>query len=487
MSSRIKTTATSDPYLSVSEVTRLINDIFEVQFPQLLFRGEISQLQIAQSGHVYFTVKDEGAQISCVMWAGVARTLQFKPAAGKTVRCHGRPNVYPQSGRLQVIVHRMVEDGEGELQRKFLELKARLEKDGFFAPERKRPLPFLPKAVGIVTSKTGAVIHDMMVKIRERFPQMVVYLRDTRVQGEGAATEIAQAIREVDRSRLVDVIIVARGGGSLEDLWAFNEEEVVKAVFSCSVPVVSGVGHEVDVTLCDLAADVRAPTPTAAAEMVVPRTIDLLARIAELERRLLDFDRWLQPRVQRVDDLTFRLESRISGLLEEARLRVRMADARLSIIRPDRVVELLRSRVDMLAQRLGRSGEITVQALRTTVDALRERLTASFSIEALSTKRLVLDGWERRLTVAATRNVEAAQRSLTEMEVKLEALSPERVLERGFGILTVDGKHVKSVKGVPIGANMEVCLTDGVVKGTVAGTKARVVKEIATACTESNE
>ena len=210
--------------------------------------------------------------------------------------------------------------GEGDLQRKFLELKARLEKEGFFATERKRPLPFLPKAVGVVTSKTGAVIHDMMVKIRERFPSMPVYLAETRVQGEGAASEIAEALRKIDASGLVDVIIVARGGGSLEDLWAFNEEEVVKAVFACRTPVISGVGHEVDTTLCDFAADVRAPTPTAAAEMCVPKVSDLLVRIAELERRLRDSDRWLQPRAQRVDELAGRLGTRVSGALTEAQI-----------------------------------------------------------------------------------------------------------------------------------------------------------------------
>jgi exodeoxyribonuclease VII large subunit len=157
------------------------------------------------------------------MWAGMARTLTFKPAQGIAVRVHGRPNVYAQTGRFQIVVSRLVEDGEGELQRKFLELKERLQREGFFSLERKRPLPFLPRAVGLVTSKTGAVLHDMMVKLRERFPSMIVYLSETRVQGDGAAKEIAAAIKKLDESKLVDVIIVARGGGSLEDLWAFNE------------------------------------------------------------------------------------------------------------------------------------------------------------------------------------------------------------------------------------------------------------------------
>jgi exodeoxyribonuclease VII large subunit len=413
----------SDPaYLSVTEVTRLVNDILELQFPQLLFRGEISQLTVAQSGHIYFTIKDDGAQLACAMWAGVARTLSFKPKVGMSVRCHGRPNVYAQSGRFQVVVHRLFEDGEGELRRRFLELQKRLEDEGFFAPERKRQLPFLPRAVGIVTSSTGAVIHDMMVKIRERFPAMVVYLADTRVQGDGAATEIADAIRRLDRSGLVDVLIVARGGGSLEDLWAFNEEEVVKAVFSCSRPVISGVGHEVDVTLCDLAADVRAPTPTAAAEMVVPHVADLLARINELSRRLADTDRWYQPRVQRLDDLSLRLTSRLSAVAIEAGLRVRAAESALGRIKPDRVMEVL---------------------------------------------RLKLRNFEGRLLDAAGRACRDRASRIEGLSARLQALSPLAVLERGFSVLYSGGAHVRSVHDVKVGEPLEVRVVDGVIAGVV--------------------
>lgn len=461
-----KVSSPEDPYLSITQVTRLINDIFEVQFPQLLFRGEISQIQIAQSGHVYFTVKDSGAQISCVMWGGVARGLQFKPATGMVVRCHGRPNVYPQSGRLQVIVQRMTEDGEGELQRRFLELKARLELQGLFAAHRKRALPFLPRAIGIVTSKTGAVIHDMMVKIRERFPSMVVYLCDTRVQGEGAASEIAAAIRQVDRSQLVDLIIVARGGGSLEDLWSFNEEEVVQAVFSCTVPVISGVGHEVDITLCDLVADMRAPTPTAAAEMAVPRASDLLTRIAELERRLSDTDRWLQPRVQRIDELAFRLQGKVSSIVEEGRLRLRAADAHLATIRPDRVLELLRSKVELLAGRLSRSGQSSLGDLAKRIEAFRVRISSTVSLEMIETKRAVIEGWESRLRGGATNIVRDANGKLAALEAKLHALSPDRVLERGYALITVNGQHLRSIQAITPGDTFEARLADGTVSAT---------------------
>lgn len=458
---------TTDVYLSVSDATRIINDTLELQFPQLLFRGEISQLTVAQSGHLYFTVKDQGAQLSCVMWGGVARTLRFKPTAGMAVRCHGRPNIYPQSGRFQIVVQRMIEDGEGALQRKFLELKDRLDREGFFAAERKRPLPFLPRAVGLVTSKSGAVLHDMMVKIRERYPAMVVYLAETRVQGDGAAEEIAATIRRLDEAKLVDVIIIARGGGSLEDLWAFNEEAVVKAVFAASVPVVSGVGHETDTTLCDLAADVRAPTPTAAAEMVVPKVTDLLARVAEFERRLLDSDRWLQPIVQRVDELSMRLDSRMTALLGEARLRIKTAEAKLASIRPDKVLELLRGRVELFHGRLFRMGTAATQRLGDTVAEYRERLRRALPPEKLQRSVVTVDGLLTRLTVGARRSCDSAGSAVSGLELRLQSLNPRKVLERGYSIVTVNGRHVRSVDEVAVGEKIEVSVIDGVVTGVV--------------------
>ncbi len=466
-----KAPSSRDGYLSITEVASLFNDILETSFPQLLFRGEISQVTVAQSGHVYFTLKDEGAQLSCVMWSGVARTLTFKPVAGKVVLCHGRPNVYGPSGRLQIIVHRLLEDGLGELQQRFLELKSRLEREGFFAPERKRELPRFPKAVGLVTSRTGAVLHDMLVKIRERFPSMVVYLAETRVQGEGAASEIAKALRELDRSGLVDVIIVARGGGSLEDLWAFNEEEVVKAVFACATPVVSGVGHEVDTTLCDLVADVRAPTPTAAAEMVVPKISDLLAGIAELERRLRDTDRWLQPRIQRVDDLSMRLESRLSSIVEHGHLRLKAAEAMLTGIRPDRVLELMRARVSALTERLVRAGLLHSQLNQRAVQILDDRLRRAIPPDSLERREVVLEALVQRLEASISRVVEVSASHVHTLASRLEALNPIRVIDRGFAIVTIGGRAVRSISEVEVGSTMEVVLTDGLVSGTVSGVK----------------
>jgi exodeoxyribonuclease VII large subunit len=458
-------------YLSITDVTRLVNDILERQFPQLLFRGEISQITFAPSGHIYFTIKDEGAQLPCAMWAGVARTLGFRPTIGLTVRCHARPNVYAQNGRFQMIVHRMFEDGEGELRRRFLELKKRLEEEGFFASERKRPLPYMPKAVGIVTSRTGAVIHDMMVKIRERFPSMVVYLVDTRVQGEGAASEIARAIRTLDRSRLVDVIIVARGGGSLEDLWAFNEEEVVKAVFASSCPVVSGVGHEVDITLCDLAADVRAPTPTAAAEMVVPKKSDLSARLDDLFRRLTDTDRWLQPRVQRVDDLSMRLQARLSAISVEGRLRLRAAEASLARIRPDRVLELMSLRVEQFYRRLREALKRAQTEREQKIHGCEQRLARSLRVEDIEQRRGDLLLVSARLERAFLQMLTSAKERVGATEARLAAINPEAVLARGYSILYSGGTHIRSIRDVSKGDTIDIRVADGLVSGVVQSTK----------------
>ncbi len=297
---------------------------------------------------------------------------------------------------------------------------------------------------------------------------MVVYLAETRVQGEGAAGEIAEAIRRLDRSGLVDVIIVARGGGSLEDLWAFNEEQVVKAVFASATPIVSGVGHEVDTTLCDLVADVRAPTPTAAAEMVVPKVADLLSWIAELERRLKDVDRWLQPRMQRVDDLSMRLDSRLSSIVEHGHLRLKAAEAMLSGVRPDRVLELLSSRVATLGERLVRAGLSNGQLNQRAVDVLADRLQRAIPPESLQRREQSVELLARRLHLSVSRLVEVATSGVGALESRLAALDPLRVLERGFSIISVDGRPVRSISEVKVGAAMEVTVVDGVVSGTVS-------------------
>lgn len=415
--------AHSEPaFISVSEVVQVLQIVLDRAIPQLAFVAEISELTRAASGHLYLSLKDERSQVSAVMWKGSVRTLGFVPERGMSVHCFGKPAIYAANGRLQIVLSHMAPAGEGALQKKFLELKARLEKEGLFSPERKRPLPYLPRAIGIVTSKTGAVIHDMMVKFRERMPQIPLYLMNVRVQGEGAAQEIAAAVEYFSQSELVDVVIVARGGGSLEDLWAFNEEVVVRAIFSSRVPVISGVGHEVDVTLADFAADARAPTPTAAAEMAVPHRGELLRRLDQLGERLGNTDRWFLPLVQRLDEMELSLKRRMVSRMETVRMMFESRILLLEKIRPVALLERHHLRLDMIQQRFG------------------------------SAMQRVLEAGTSRLSTGAA---------------KLEGVSPRRILDRGFSIVENERGIVRDATELRSGEKLMLRLARGRVKSTV--------------------
>lgn len=271
---------------SVSELTREIKSILEDGFASIYLSGEISNFHAHSSGHFYFTLKDETSQISSVMFRGSNRLLKFRPEDGMEVVVNGRVSVYEVRGHYQIIVETLEPKGLGALQLAFEQLRDRLQAEGLFDPERKRPLPSFPQTVGIVTSPTGAAIRDLIHVIRRRAPQTNILLVPVNVQGEAAAPEIADAIEAVNEHGQADVLIVGRGGGSLEDLWAFNTEIVARAVYASHIPVVSAVGHETDVTISDYVADLRAPTPSAAAELVVPVARDLLFSLQETEKRI---------------------------------------------------------------------------------------------------------------------------------------------------------------------------------------------------------
>jgi exodeoxyribonuclease VII large subunit len=268
--------ASDQPIISVSELTRKIKGVLEMGFPQVLVSGEISNFKRHTSGHLYFTLKDEAAQIQAVMWRGRAMSLFFTPQDGMKVVVRGSITVYEVRGIYQIDVVQIQPMGVGELQLAFERLKKKLMAEGLFEPEHKKPLPKYPKRIGIVSSPTGAAIHDMLTIIGRRYPPVEVLLCPVAVQGEGAAEEIAEAVRELNLFGKLDVIIVGRGGGSLEDLWAFNEEIVARAIYDSKIPVVSAVGHEVDFTISDFVADLRAPTPSAAGELVVPDKSEIL-------------------------------------------------------------------------------------------------------------------------------------------------------------------------------------------------------------------
>ena len=341
--------------LTVSELTRRIRETLEDTFGSVWIEGEITNIRRPSSGHVYLSLKDDRAQISAVMWRGLAARLPFALRDGLAVVAQGEITVYEPRGQYQIVLRQVMPRGVGALQLAFAQMKERLETEGLFDPARKRPLPLIPRCVGIATSSSGAAIQDMLRTILTRFPPARVVVRPCRMQGEGAAEEIAQSIRDLNALPEVDVIVVGRGGGSLEDLWAFNEEPVARAIFASRAPVVSAVGHEIDVTISDLVADRRALTPTDAGQIVVPELVQLTAALRQSH----------------------------ASLAQALRRRVAAARERLDALaksyvfrRPLEQIRRAEQRVDDLSQRMVRCAETQVPVLRQRVDSLNARLTS---------------------------------------------------------------------------------------------------------------
>jgi len=432
----------------VGELIREVNAMLAGGFGEVWVRGELSGVKVAASGHRYFQVKDADGQLSCAMWAARADRLRFKLADGQAVLLRGTLEVYPQRGSLQLIVAEVQPEGIGELQLAFEQMKAKLEAEGLFAAERKRPLPALPQRLGLVTSASGAAVRDVL-KVLSRWEHLRVLLYPVRVQGKGSEGEIARAVRYLGRSGLVDVLLVVRGGGSLEDLWAFNEEIVARAIAASPVPVISGVGHEVDFTIADFVADVRAATPTQAAELVV-------AALESQERRLET------AREGMAGDFTRKLE--------HARLRLRGLEGARGLARlPLRLKEL-----DQRLQRL----EALPQLLRSLVVGRHRRAEAAVARlfrwpvrfgaprrRELVTARLAVAG-ERLRSLVSRRRLELAG-----SERALGALSPRRVLERGYSVTTREGdpKPLTDAAAVNAGERIVTTFAAGHLRSLVLG------------------
>jgi exodeoxyribonuclease VII large subunit len=349
------------PILTVTRLAALLKEVVEDNFAQVLVEGEISNFSVPASGHLYFSLKDENAQVRAVMFRSQARLLPFRPENGMQVILSGRVSLYPQRGEVQLVAERLEPRGIGSLQVAFEQLKTRLAGEGLFAEARKRPLPTFPRTVGVVTSATGAAIHDIVNVLRRRGAGLRLLLAPVRVQGEGAAAEIAAAIADHNRLGVADVLIVGRGGGSLEDLWAFNEEVVARAIHVSAIPVISAVGHEVDFTIADFVADLRAPTPSAAAELVARSRLELeghldhlgqrLAgqmqgrlellneRVKGLSRRLRSPRQQLRLWQQRQADLARRLDRAMARRQQEAQGRLAALAGRLDLLSPLRTLE----------------------------------------------------------------------------------------------------------------------------------------------------
>ena len=450
--SGLRDSAAAEPrrVYSISQLTDRIRSLLEERFFEIWVEGEISNCFVAKTGHMYFTLKDTQAQIKAVMFRSAIRYLRFKPQDGLRVVARGRVTVYDPKGEYQIVCEHLEPEGLGARQLAFDQLKERLARDGLFDPRRKRPLPALPRKIGVVTSLDGAAVRDIIKVLRRRYANAHIVIRPARVQGEGAALEIARAMAAIGKVKGVDVVIVGRGGGSIEDLWAFNEEVVARAIAGCPVPTISAVGHETDVTIADFVADMRAPTPSAAAEMVVARKDDFCARIDRLAHRVQTL---MQGRLHRVRSRLGTLESRsgYAGFAMRVAMRGRRAD--------DLSHQLLRAVRGQLGRR-----ERLYQMLRLALERfdVRRRFGAS---------RTRLVGVDGRLRSSVDRQVHAADARLRGTAARLESLSPLAVLARGYAVCWNEDRTaiVRDAAAVKRGDRVHVKLERGELDCDVTG------------------
>ena len=470
----------------VSEITARIRGLLEGALTDVSVEGEISNCRIAQSGHAYFTLKDAKSQIKCVCFREQMRGLKFKLEDGLHITVRGSIGVYEQRGEYQIYVQTMEPVGLGALQLAFEQLKKKLAAEGLFDQARKKPLPVLPSAIGIITSPTGAAIRDILRVLKRRFPNARVLLYPVKVQGTGAAEEIVEALRYFHAAKLADVIILARGGGSLEDLWAFNEEILARAIFAATIPIISGVGHEIDFTIADFVADLRAPTPSAAAELVVRSREEFDGHLREQQRRLVHHIRYrlsewkhrvrdlqthrgfrqletlLRGRRQLVDDMAQSLA--VGMQLRIASLRERVNEGSTRVASFD-----LRTRALILRRRI----EQQRQSLRAAMDRFVARKRRDFAASQVRFAALDLRArvarlraqWERcssELQVRIDRLLVARRRKLESAMMQLDERSPLNILKRGFAIAyDASGKVLRSVDQVSIGEDIAIRLEQG--------------------------
>jgi len=459
--------------------------------------GELSNVKCHDSGHVYFRLKDSAAAIDAVMFRATAGKLKFTPTDGLEVVVEGRVDVYDARGQLQLYVERMMPMGAGSLELAFRQLKEKLQAEGLFDAARKKPIPRFPRAVGVITSQTGAAVRDISRTLRRRWPAADVYLLATPVQGEGAAGQIAESIRLMDASASalgIDTIIVARGGGSLEDLWAFNEEAVARAVFAARTPVISGVGHEVDVTICDLVADVRAATPTAAAELAVPDASAVrgwlsqaATRATRRMRQRLDEARLamesirrsaifrdplgrVRTRMQRVDEFAHRLRGGIRHRVAQARRLAEPLAGRLTALHPARLWDRGAAKVDSLLARLrwalgGRS-----KRAGDALAGIAGRLAAANPVNRIRLARQQIDGAARQFAASPVNRIRLARQQVDGAARQLDAMSYRRVLRRGFSVTRGRaGRILRAASEALAGEMIETELADGRLSSKVAG------------------
>ena len=439
--------------LSVSELTARIKEQLEVAFPAVWVEGEISNLRTPGSGHAYFTLKDETAQLRAVLFRNRGRRIRFEPEDGMKVLAFGGLDLYPPRGEYQLVVELLEPKGVGALQYAFEQLKRRLEAEGLFEQARKRPLPAFPRVIGIVTSPTGAAVRDMLHIIGRRFGDLRILIVPVRVQGEEAPGEIVAALATLAAVDELDVVIVGRGGGSIEDLWAFNDERVARAIVASRVPVISAVGHETDYNIADFVADLRAPTPSGAAELVVREKLAVMEMLVDLHDRL---------RLAMASQMARRRE-RVASLLR-----------RRVLTEPARALREWTRRLDEAQAGLATAARAHQRMLRHRVELATNALSSQHPLARISHGAAVLAQLRGRLAASATHRAKHSRHRLAAAVGRLQSLSPLAVLGRGYSLTRLpSGAVVRTAASLRAGDAIEVLLAEGAVDARVTDVKER--------------
>ncbi|MFB0829640.1 exodeoxyribonuclease VII large subunit [Brevibacillus laterosporus] len=433
--------------MSVAELNRYVKRMMEgdLRLADVWVRGEISNFTHHHSGHMYFTLKDKDSRLKIVMFASYNRFLTFIPKNGTKAIVRGSISVFERDGAYQLYARELQPDGIGALFLAFEQLKEKLQQEGLFASERKRALPRFPKTIGVVTSPTGAAIRDIITTIKRRYPQAKIMLAPAIVQGVEAPASIIRAIRHINQYQ-VDVMIVGRGGGSIEELWAFNDEAVARAIVASQIPIISAVGHETDYTIADFVADIRAATPTAAAELAVPHYLEWLERIKQLDHRLA---RALQTQLQ------------------EKRTHLQRLQQSYGLKNPLRRVEERRQRIDEITLRLSAMVKMKVVRKREQVSHVNKRLKQIRLERQVAEGRGQVNRMESQLTQYMKQKTERSRQAWLSLVQHLDALSPLRVMQRGFSLSYKDDTLIKSVEGIEVGDQLMIRYQDGKIMTTV--------------------
>lgn len=438
----------SSSYLTVKALTKYIKRKFEADphLREVYVKGELSNVKIHTSGHIYFTLKDDGARINATMFRNQAARLSFRPEEGMQVFIRGDVNVYEVGGTYQLYAQTMEPDGVGGLFIAFNQLKERLQKEGLFNPNFKQPIPLYPQTIGVLTATTGAAIRDICTTIGRRYPQAEICVYPTLVQGAGAAADIAKNIQLANKQAMCDVLIVGRGGGSIEDLWAFNEEIVARAIFESRIPIISAVGHETDTTIADFVADLRAPTPTAAAEMAVPNRQELYQRVLKGQSHM---------------------HQMMTARLHFERTRLTKLQNAYPLAMPERLYRPFTEKLVQMDTQLQNSTSLYFMKQRNVLERLQSHLRMQSPQQQVSYEKRQLDTMAQQLTKAVFANIQQNKQQFDSVIRTLSALNPLAIMHKGFNVSYKNGQVVKSVEQLSPDDVIDVTFHDGAAKAKI--------------------